>query len=415
MIMEPIIGESLTDKLAQMGSFSLAGSLSITLQIARALEDFHAFGLVHGDLTPSKIALLAEFDNELVKVVNFSQITEHQGPMSYIFLSDPWYTPPERFLNQAIEDTADIYSLGVILYICLTGSPPFEVPSSAISSIRKEDRDPLELLFQHQKEIPIALKSLLSQMLAMKPEDRPSTIVKVRRVLESIGKEHKLFPHDADFFQRNTLPPGTIEIDNLSSTSLVPYYPPKKEKEDSSFEKIFTQCSPLLTDKASPKRSCFQSTMKGFVALMLAGALIVVGHYFFTTEMTNPSERQSSRIVRTTKGPNSSKEKTTLRAEHDDPRLPNPSTRYTPMSGNDRQFTTNEDKNEAGTSEDSTLEPKPASKVKTPKKEKKRRLRSRKRSKRKSTRKVRRKRGGKTKSKVVRSSSIKWGRPSGGL
>src|SRR5207237_1769361 len=104
----------------------------VVAAIARAVADLHAHGIVHRDLKPSNILLDAAgrpyvTDFGLAKLVEVDSGVTQSGAI----LGTPQYMAPEQALGRGKEagPAADVYSLGAILYECLTGRPPFRGPT----------------------------------------------------------------------------------------------------------------------------------------------------------------------------------------------------------------------------------------------------------------------------------------------
>jgi serine/threonine-protein kinase len=133
--MELLDGESLGARLERMGRLAPDQAASILSQVARALARAHQAGVVHRDLKPDNVFLVREADGDIVKVLDFG-IAKKLGVLSTTsgiktgtgaMLGTPYYMSPEQVLGGSdIDHRADIWSLGIIAYECLTGQRPFE-------------------------------------------------------------------------------------------------------------------------------------------------------------------------------------------------------------------------------------------------------------------------------------------------
>ena len=134
-VMEYLQGESLSDRLRRENRLAAGSALSITAQIADALNASHEQGIIHRDLKPSNI-LIAPFDGKpVVKVIDFgvAKATGQRLTDATLFtgfgavVGTPEYMSPEQAEtnNRDIDTRSDIYSLGVLLYELLTGTTPF--------------------------------------------------------------------------------------------------------------------------------------------------------------------------------------------------------------------------------------------------------------------------------------------------
>ena len=101
-------------------------ALALGRQVANALDAAHAKGLVHRDVKPSNVLLDA---NEHVYLADFGltrRLDEEGGPAGeQRFVGTPAYLAPEQIEGGVIDGRTDVYSLGCLLYECLTGETPF--------------------------------------------------------------------------------------------------------------------------------------------------------------------------------------------------------------------------------------------------------------------------------------------------
>ncbi|MCC6744682.1 MAG: protein kinase [Acidobacteria bacterium] len=145
--LEYVAGETLASRLTH-GPLELTEALGIAIGALRALAAAHGAGLVHGDVTPSNIAIGA---NGVVKVLDFGlsrRAREVTGPAG-----TPGYLAPEQLLTGPVDARSDLFSLGVVLYESIAGTLPFgrqswrrelfEGEPVPISSLRQDA--PLEL------------------------------------------------------------------------------------------------------------------------------------------------------------------------------------------------------------------------------------------------------------------------------
>jgi serine/threonine-protein kinase len=130
--MEYLEGEDLGTRLDRQGVLDAATTYRIAAHVARALARAHAFGIVHRDLKPENIFLVPGDDGEIAKVLDFG-IAKHdayslrdKATKTGSFLGTPYYVSPEQARGKQTDHRSDLWSLGVIVFQCLTGRPPFE-------------------------------------------------------------------------------------------------------------------------------------------------------------------------------------------------------------------------------------------------------------------------------------------------
>jgi eukaryotic-like serine/threonine-protein kinase len=184
---EFIEGVTLRASLAY-GRMNLHAALEIAVQVASALTAAHEAGVVHRDIKPENIMLRPD---GYAKVLDFgiAKLTE-QRPASDIdmrettaalqtrpglVLGTARYMSPEQARGQKVDARSDIWSLGVVLYEMVGGSPPFrgETPSDCIASILTTEPPPLSGVLP---DVPLTLESILKKALRKNSDERYQTI-----------------------------------------------------------------------------------------------------------------------------------------------------------------------------------------------------------------------------------------------
>src|SRR5207248_5213836 len=185
--MEFIEGMTLRASLVR-GRMNLPAALEIAVQVASALAAAHEAGVVHRDIKPENIMLRPD---GYAKVLDFgiAKLTE-QRPASDghtvdttamlqtragLILGTAHYMSPEQARGQKVDARTDIWSLGVVLYEMVGGSPPFrgETPSDCIAAILTTEPPPLSGVLP---DVPVKLESLLQKALRKKSDERYQTI-----------------------------------------------------------------------------------------------------------------------------------------------------------------------------------------------------------------------------------------------
>ena len=163
-------------------------ALEIAVQVASALAAAHEAGVVHRDIKPENIMLRPD---GYVKVLDFgiAKLTEqrlasdnHTSETTAVLqtrlglvLGTAHYMSPEQARGQKVDARSDIWSLGVVLYEMVGGSPPFrgETPSDCIASILTTEPPPLSGVLP---DVPLQLESILQKALRKNSDERYQTI-----------------------------------------------------------------------------------------------------------------------------------------------------------------------------------------------------------------------------------------------
>jgi class 3 adenylate cyclase/tetratricopeptide (TPR) repeat protein len=181
-------GGSVEDLLnrAEDHRLSVSEALQVAGEIASALEHAHARGVIHRDLKPGNVwltddgsARLGDFG--LAVAADHSRITS-EGMM----VGTVAYMAPEQALGGEVDTSADLYSLGALLYELLTGRPPF-MGGDAVSIISQHLNTQPMAPWWHNPGVPRLLGTLVLELLAKNAEERPPSAAGVRRRLEEIA------------------------------------------------------------------------------------------------------------------------------------------------------------------------------------------------------------------------------------
>lgn len=190
--MELLKGRSLAKCIHEEKRLDAARTLSIAIQIAGALEAAHSLGVVHRDLKPDNIFITPRKTNpNFAKVLDFG-IAKLQAQESKTttgtLLGTPLYMSPEQWQTLPdIDGRSDLYSLGVILYECLTGQPPFDGDTTFVLMMAHMQKEVPDLA--RMASVPAGLNRLIHRLLAKQREQRPGSASEVIRELRRVAGE----------------------------------------------------------------------------------------------------------------------------------------------------------------------------------------------------------------------------------
>jgi len=190
IVMELLHGRDLFSMLGQTPDRRLPveTAVSLIVQAAGALQAAHAGHVIHRDLKPANLFLQ---DNGLLKICDFgiarlADATEGLTSAGYVIGSAP-YMSPEQCEGTEIDGRSDLYSLGCVLYELLTGQPPFATGGRRAimdQHLTKQPSGPRTL----RPDIPRELDTIILNMLAKDPNDRPSSASDVATALRAITR-----------------------------------------------------------------------------------------------------------------------------------------------------------------------------------------------------------------------------------
>lgn len=201
MVMELLEGEELAVRL-QRGPLSPLAALRIVRQVLLALCEAHALGIIHRDLKPGNVFLSRVHGGEtLVKVMDFGIAgleRTHEAPRLTFtgeVVGTPAYMSPEQAQGQTVDARSDLYSIGVMLFEMLTGTPPF-ASDTIMSLLLAHVTQPPPRLDSLSAKLPLQaeLQWLLDALLAKQAEDRPASAPRALAQIEALIARYEAPP-----------------------------------------------------------------------------------------------------------------------------------------------------------------------------------------------------------------------------
>ena len=182
VVMELLTGRTLADRLKE-GPLPVPAALLVCAQTASALAAAHAVGLVHRDVKPSNVMLTPSG----VKVLDFGLAAEAGAATESLLdgevLGTPAYLAPERLIAGEVVPASDVYGLGLLLYVAVTGRLPWraETVTEMLSAHWYAEPAPLPPSLR----LPRSVRRLYQRALAKDPRHRPTAQEFATRLAEA--------------------------------------------------------------------------------------------------------------------------------------------------------------------------------------------------------------------------------------
>ncbi|KAG0447059.1 hypothetical protein HPP92_028506, partial [Vanilla planifolia] len=174
LVLELCSGGELFDRIVAHERYSEVEAAEVVRQIACGLGALHRANIVHRDLKPENCLFLDSGEHSSLKIMDFglSSVEDFTDPIVALFGSID-YVSPEALSQRQVTSASDMWSLGVILYILLSGCPPFHATSTTDKQHRILAGD---FSFEEHtwKTITSSAKDLISSLLAVEPYRRPT-------------------------------------------------------------------------------------------------------------------------------------------------------------------------------------------------------------------------------------------------
>ncbi len=184
LVMEFIPGETLQQLLNRTGPLAVSEVLRIGRQIAEGLAAAHATDLIHRDIKPANI-LIEGGSQRKVKITDFGlarAADDASISQSGIIAGTPMFMAPEQALGQQLDQRADLFSLGSVLYQMTAGRPPFRA-NSTVAVLKRVAEDTPRPIREIIPETPQWLCDIITRLHAKNPDDRYQSAREVADVL----------------------------------------------------------------------------------------------------------------------------------------------------------------------------------------------------------------------------------------
>jgi serine/threonine-protein kinase len=186
LAMEYAPGRDLAAVLRQERRLDEHRAVAIAEQLLGSLAEAHDAGIVHRDVKPANVMLMATRDGDFVKVLDFgiAKLRDAGGgdTTGGVIIGTPNYLAPEQARGADVDGRADLYSVGALLYELVSGRPPFagRSPVAVLQAHVAQEPPPLRLVAPWVSE---GLAAVVHRALRKRPEDRWASADEMRRAL----------------------------------------------------------------------------------------------------------------------------------------------------------------------------------------------------------------------------------------
>jgi eukaryotic-like serine/threonine-protein kinase len=187
IVMEYIPGTDLKTLIKNRGRFSVEEVIPLMVQACAGIGYAHRAGLVHCDVKPQNMLVTPD---QRLKVTDFgiARALASIQPEEYseVVWGSPQYFAPEQASGGPPSPASDVYSLGVVMYEMLTGSPPFTAVTPLELARMHREQEPVRVS-EFVPDIPPALEQIVHKVLSKEPSARYRTADQLGRVLLNFG------------------------------------------------------------------------------------------------------------------------------------------------------------------------------------------------------------------------------------
>lgn len=245
MVFEYVAGADLAQRLAT-GPLPAHIATHVLEQLLYALREAHTAGVLHRDIKPANVLVFTYMDDEWkVKLLDFGiakpGVGQHADPVATLtraggIIGTPRYMSPEQLCGESLTPATDIYSLGLVAYQMLVGSPAIDGRDTRDNIVQQLSETPLR--FPPHVDVPAPLRHIIERMMARNADDRYQSAYEVLQALRATGHAAPhtgprapidLSAHPPVHYTPDSVP----RFDTSTSPSAATPMPPRQEKRDS--------------------------------------------------------------------------------------------------------------------------------------------------------------------------------------
>ena len=277
--MEYVNGSTLTAEITDRKRLPWKEVIEFALQISSALKAAHDAGIVHRDIKPSNLLLTKD---RMIKLTDFgvaslfatSRLTRTGG-----IVGTAEYMSPVQARGQRAARRSDLYSLGAVMYVLLTGRPPF-TGHTANDILQKHQFAQFDKPSRYVPDIPRLLEDLVCQLLEKDPAKRPHDALVLMKRLEQIRSRLQFQEDNAESPTMDRLATGeTLQSDFHEAQT------PSGEPGPATLVRNVMRDEATAAMVKSPLAQFFDNI---FVLLTLFAFIVVVGFWLSRRPRTDP-------------------------------------------------------------------------------------------------------------------------------
>lgn len=240
LVMEFLHGESLQTRIERQSRLDVSTAVTIARDTAAGLAAAHARGMIHRDIKPANLWLESDGPGgrfRRVKILDFGLARRARGETSLtatgLVVGTPHYMAPEQASGLELDQRADLFSLGCVLYTILAGELPFKGDSAMAVMMALASKTPSPLT-EKNPAVPLGVSNLVARLMAKDRSARPHSASEVGGMLDAVlsGLPPRIPTPPTGLTPAPSVPGDTIVRDGMhtpiggTTASLRPPLPP---------------------------------------------------------------------------------------------------------------------------------------------------------------------------------------------
>ena len=277
IVMEYVKGKTLKDIIKQVGKMNYETSISVAIQIAKALDCAHRNNIIHRDVKPQNILVT---EDGIMKVTDFGiakSATSETITNTSTIMGSAHYLSPEQAKGSFIDCRTDLYSLGVVLYEMVTGTLPFQADTAvtiALKHLQEEVVPPKNL----NSKVPDSLNQLILKAMQKEP------IKRYQSAKEMIADLQKIKDNPNACIDKNEENNDHTIIMSAVTEQILKQEESKNKKNDEDYDEDYYDEDDDESTGGINKNKIVKIAVG--VALVLLLLVLGVGAYKLTSSMT---------------------------------------------------------------------------------------------------------------------------------